>query len=254
MTDLAGKKGLVVGIANDMSIAWGCAQNFRKAGAELAVTYLNEKAEAFVRPLANALDSQLVMPCNVEHPGELEAVFAAITQHWGKLDFVLHSIAYAPMDDLRGRVIDCSEQGFLRAMSVSCHSFIRMAKLAEPLMQHGGTLLTMSYYGAEKVVDHYGLMGPVKAALESTARYLAHELGPKQIRVHALSPGPLLTRAASGIAHFDDLLSQAVERAPQHQLVDIDDIGAVAAFLVSDAAHALTGSRLYVDAGYHIVG
>lgn len=251
---LAGKKGLVVGIANDQSIAWGCAQMMRKLGASLAVTYFNAKAEPHVRPLAEELEAEIIAPLDVENPGQLEAVFAQIEQCWGKLDFVLHAIAFAPADDLHGRVVDCSAAGFARAMDVSCHSFIRMARLAEPLMTDGGALVTMTYYGAQKVIDNYGVMGPVKAALEATVRYLAAELGPAGIRVHAVSPGPIKTRAASGIGHFETLLDDAAARAPQHQLVTIKDVGAVTAMLCSDAARALTGNVIFVDAGYHVMG
>jgi enoyl-[acyl-carrier protein] reductase I len=251
--DLTGKKGLVVGIANAQSIAYGCAKAFRAAGAELAITYLNAKAEPHVRPLAEDLASPLMLPCDMREPGQLEAVFEAVARQWGGLDFLLHSIAYAPREDLHARVVDCSRDGFLVAMDVSCHSFIRMAKLAEPLMKDGGCLLTVTFYGAEKVVEHYNLMGPVKAALESAVRYMAAELGRKRIRVHAISPGPLLTRAASGIDQFDELLARAASRAPTHDLVTIEDVGAVAACLVSDAARAMTGNTAYVDAGYHVV-
>ena len=254
MFNLNGKKGLVVGIANNKSIAYGCAKAFNICGAELAVTYLNEKAEPHVRPLAELLAAPLVLPLDVEQDDQLAAVFAAIEQKWGKLDFLLHSIAFAPKEDLHGRVVDCSRQGFLRAIDISCHSFIRMAKLAEPLMKDGGSLLTMSYLGADEVVDNYGMMGPVKAALQASTRYLATELGPKGIRVHAISPGPLATRAASGIAHFDDLMKDAVERAPPHRLVSIDDVGALAAYLCSDVAKTLTGGTIYIDGGYNIVG
>lgn len=252
---LAGKKGLVVGIANDQSIAYGCAKFFRQHGAELAVTYLNEKAKPYVAPLAAELDADLMGPCDVREKGELKGVFETLGEKWGKLDFVLHSIAFAPRDDLHGRVTDCSRDGFAQAMDVSCHSFIRMARYAEPLMEKagGGTLLTVSFYGAEKVVEHYNLMGPVKAALESATRYMAAELGPKNIRVHALSPGPLKTRAASGIDRFDQLMEQAAARAPQHTLVNIEDIGAYAAFLVSNGARNITGGTHFIDAGYHIV-
>lgn len=253
MFNLNGKKGLVVGIANNKSIAYGCAKAFTMCGAELAVTYLNEKAEPHVRPLADLLSASLVLPLDVEDESQMDAVFAAIEEKWGKLDFVLHSIAYAPKDDLHGRVVDCSQEGFLRAMDISCHSFVRMAKRAEPLMKNGGCLLTMSYLGAKEVVANYGIMGPVKAALESASRYLASELGPKGIRVHAVSPGPLATRAASGIPQFDQLMQQAIEQSPLHTLVSIDDIGALAAFLASDVARTLTGGTIYVDGGYHIV-
>ncbi|MFC3627262.1 enoyl-ACP reductase FabI [Vogesella amnigena] len=250
---LAGKRGLIVGVANANSIAYGCAKVMHALGAEVAITYLNEKAEKHVRPLAEAVDASLILPLNVEAPDELEKVFAAIGESWGQLDFVIHSIAFCPMDDLHGRVTDCSLSGFQQAMRVSCYSFIEMARLAEPLMSQGGTLITMSYYGADKVVENYNIMGPVKAALESSVRYMAHELGPKGIRVHTVSPGPLKTRAASGIAHFDHLIDSAIERAPQNRLVDIEDVGNVCAFLVSDAARALTGEVTYVDGGFNIM-
>lgn len=251
---LEGKRGLVVGIANTSSIAHGCAKAFRELGADLAVTYLNAKAEPHVRPLAEGLGAAIVVPCDVREPGQLEAVFDLIRERWGRLDFLLHSIAFAPRDDLQGRVVDCSRDGFLMAMDVSVHSFIRMAKLAEPLMAEGGCLQTVTFYGSEKVVEHYNLMGPVKAALESVVRYMAAELGPKGIRVHALSPGPLATRAASGIDRFDELLARAAERAPGHHRVTIDDVGAYAAFLATDAAKAVTGAVEYIDGGYNIVG
>ena len=249
---LKGKKGLVVGIANENSIAYGCAQAFREAGADLAITYLNARAEPYVRPLAEQLESAIILPCDVREPGQLETVFAAVEAQWGKLDFVLHSIAFAPKEDLHARVVDCSQAGFSMAMDVSCHSFIRIAHLAEPLMKTGGCLLTVTFYGSEKVVDDYNLMGPVKAALESSVRYLAAELGHRKIRVHALSPGPLKTRAASGIDRFDELMERTRERTPEHRLVDIEDVGNLATFLISDDAAALTGNVEYVDAGFHI--
>ncbi|MCA0241491.1 MAG: enoyl-ACP reductase FabI [Proteobacteria bacterium] len=248
---LAGKRGLIIGIANDKSIAYGCARAIRDVGGTLAVTYLNAKAEPHVRPLAEALSAEIIAPLDVEQGGQLEAVFEQIGQRWGTLDFVLHSIAFAPAADLHGRVVDCSAAGFARAMDVSCHSLIRTARLAEPLMRHGGAIATMSYYGAERVVPHYGVMGPVKAALEASVRYLAAELGPQGIRVHAVSPGPILTRAASGIGDFDELLDEAAQRAPTHQLVTIADVGRVVAMLFSDGAKALTGNVVYVDGGYH---
>ena len=252
--DLRGKKGLIVGIANEDSIAWGCARAFRAAGAELAVTWLNEKARPYVEPLAEQLQAPIQLPLDVEQDGQMEAVFDALGARWGRLDFVLHSIAFAPAADLHGRVADSSREGFARAMDISCHSLARMARLAEPLMQEGGSLLTMSYLGAEEVIDNYGLMGPVKAALESTVRYLATELGPQGIRVNAVSPGPLATRAASGIQHFDQLLADAAERAPLRRLVSIEDVGALCTFMASDASRSMTGSTLYVDAGFHILG
>jgi enoyl-[acyl-carrier protein] reductase I len=253
MFSLRGKLGLVVGVANDKSIAYGCARAFHQSGAELAITYLNAKAEPYVRPLAEKLGAPLILPMDVEQSGELEAVFETIAKQWGRLDFLVHSIAFAPKEDLHGRVTDCSREGFLRAIDVSCHSFMRLAKQAEPLMTEGGCLLTMTYHGADEVVSNYGMMGPVKAALQSATRYMAAELGPKGIRVHAISPGPLSTRAASGIKDFDGLMSDARERAPLHKLVDIEDVGALCAFLVSDGARSLTGGTIHVDGGYSIV-
>ena len=250
---LAGKRGLVTGIANDQSIAYGCAKAFKLHGAEVAITYLNEKARPYVEPLARELEAEVFMPLDVLKEGSLEAVFAAIKEKWGKLDFVVHSLAFAPKEDLHGRVVDCSRDGFLMAMDVSCHSFIRMARLAEPLMTEGGTLFTMSYYGAHKVVEHYNLMGPVKAALEATGRYLAYELGSKGIRVHVISPGPLKTRAASGISHFDEILAEAAAKTPARQLVTIDDVGIATAALSGDGARLITGETIYVDGGLHIV-
>lgn len=250
---LAGKRGLVTGIANTDSIAWGCAKAFRALGAELAVTYLNEKALPHVEPLARQVDASLLLPMNLLNDGELESVFDRIETDWGQLDFVLHAIAFAPRADLHGRVTDCSRAGFLQAMDVSCWSFIRMAKLAEPLMPQGGALFCMSYYGSQMVVEHYNMMGPVKAALESATRYLAAELGPQGIRVHAISPGPLKTRAASGIAEFDALLDRAQSKAPARSLVSIDDVGEATAWLATDAARLMTGQTLYIDGGYHII-
>jgi enoyl-[acyl-carrier protein] reductase I len=250
---LAGKKALVIGIANNQSIAYGCALAFRALGAEVAITYLNEKSKPYTQPLAEHLEAELFLPCDVREEGQLEAVFEAIAQKWGKLDIALHSIAFAPREDLHGRVTDCSRDGFLMAMDISCHSFIRMARLAEPLMKDGGALFTMSYYGAEKVVENYNVMGPVKAALEASARYLSAELGPKGIRVHSLSPGPIRTRAASGIDRFDELMEKAAARAPSRMLVTIEDVGMATAFLASDYAKLITGDTIYVDGGYHVV-
>lgn len=251
---LEGKKALVIGIANNQSIAYGCALAFRAFGAELAITYLNDKSKKFTQPLADRLEASLFLPCDVREEGQLESVFAAIEQKWGKLDIALHSIAFAPREDLHGRVTDCSRDGFLMAMDVSCHSFIRMAKLAEPLMKDGGALFTMSYYGAEKVVENYNVMGPVKAALEASARYLAVELGPKGIRVHPISPGPIQTRAASGIDRFDELMEKAAARAPSRMLVSIEDVGMATAFLATDYAKLITADTMYIDGGYHVVG
>jgi enoyl-[acyl-carrier protein] reductase I len=211
---LKGKRGLVIGVANADSIAFGCAVKLRAFGAEVALTYLNDKAKKFVAPLAEKIDASLLLPLDVTQPGQMQAVFDRIRAEWGRIDFVIHSIAFAPREDLHGRVVDCSQAGFLQAMQVSCHSFLEMARLAEPLLTDGGTLITMSYYGADKVVNNYNMMGPVKAALEASVRYLAKELGPRRIRVFAVSPGPLRTRAASGIVQFDELIDMAVTRSP----------------------------------------
>ena len=251
---LTGRKPLIVGIANDQSIAYGCAQAFRNAGADLAITWLNDKARPHVEPLGVELGADIMVPLNVENPGELEAVFDEIGNRWGRLDSLIHSIAFAPKEDLQGGLLDCSAAGFARAMDVSCHSFIRMAKLAAPLMKDGGTMFAMSYLGANRVVTNYNVMGPVKAALEAACRYLAFELGPQDIRVHAISPGPLKTRAASGIKDFERLLNEAAERSPLHELVDIDDVGAAVAYLATDYARRITGGTIYIDGGANIIG
>lgn len=252
MFSLQGTKALVVGIANEQSIAYGCARALRAQGADLAVTWLNDRAERFVRPLAEELGAGIMLPLDVSVPGQLEAVFDEIAARWGRLDTLLHSIAFAPKDDLHGRVVDCSAEGFTLAMDVSVHSFLRMIRHAEPLMTEGGSCLSVSFFGASRVVRHYNMMGPVKAALESAVRYAAAELGEKGIRVHALSPGPLKTRAASGIDHFDELLEAAAHRAPTHQLATIEDVGAMAAFLASPGARNLTGGVHDIDGGYSI--
>lgn len=250
---LTGHKALVVGIANDQSIAYGCARAFRDAGADIAVTWLNEKARTYVEPLADELEAPIKAELNVAAPGQLEAVFEEISRKWGKLDILVHSIAFAPMDDLRGGLLDCSAEGFSKAMDVSCHSFIRMARLAAPLMKDGGTMFAMSYYGANRVVPNYNVMGPVKAALEASCRYLAYELGPRGIRVHAISPGPLKTRAASGLKDFELLLNEAAKKAPLGELVDIMDVGYACAYLATPFAHRITGGTVYVDGGTNIV-
>lgn len=249
---LNGKKGLVLGIANEHSIAWGAARLARLLGADVVATCLNEKARKYVEPLTDPFGIDLVN-CNVEDEGALAALVDAAVQRLGKLDFVIHSIAWAPLEDLHGRVVDSSSTGFARAMEVSCHSFAALAKLAAPHMSDGGSMLTMTYLGADEAVPHYGLMGPVKAALESLVRYMAVELGPQKIRVHAVSPGPIPTRAASGIAGFDDLMQESVQKAPLGRLVSLDEIAQLCAFLCSDASSGMTGQTLYVDGGCHAV-
>ena len=246
-------KALVVGVANQSSIAYGCAKAFHELGADLALTYLNEKAKQYVQPIARELDASIFMPLDVSVPGALEAVFDAIAAKWERLDILVHSIAFAPKQDLQGKVLDSSAEGFATAMDVSCHSFVRMAKLAAPLMRNGGSMFAMSYYGAKKVVPTYSMMGPVKAALEACCRYLAYELGPSGIRVHPISPGPLKTRAASGIKDFDVLLNDAAQRAPLGELVDIMDVGFTCAFLATPYARRLSGETIYVDGGVNIM-
>lgn len=250
---LAGYKALVVGVANENSIAYGCAEAFRAVGAEVAITYLNEKARPHVEPLAKALNAAIFAPLDVSQPGELEVLFERIEKEWGKIDILVHSIASAKKEDIKGGLIDCSADGFAMAMDISVHSFIRMAKLAAPLMKDGGTMFAMTYHGARKVVPNYNVMGPVKAALEASCRYLAYELGPKGIRVHSISPGPLNTRAASGLKDFDLLLNEAEARAPVGELVDIMDVGYTCAYLATPYARRLTGETMYVDGGVNIM-
>lgn len=252
--DLTNKKGLVTGIANEHSIAYGCAQQFCEAKAEFATTFLNAKAEPFMRPLALQLKSPLILPCDVQEEEEIIALFTAIEKKWGKLDFMLHSMAFAPKTDLKNPLVECSKEGFLEAMDISCYSLIRLSKYAAALMKNGGSILTMTYYGSQKVILNYNVMGVVKAALEASVRYLAYELGLKNIRVNAISPGPIKTRAASGIPNFYEYIDTEEQRSPLHRLVDIKNVGNLAAFLVSDAAMDITGQVHYIDAGYSIMG
>jgi enoyl-[acyl-carrier protein] reductase I len=250
---LEGKKALVFGIANEDSIAYGCAKAFRSVGADLAVTWLNEKARRYVEPLAQGLGASITGAVDVSAPGELEAIFDHVRSHWGRLDILVHSIAFAPKEDLQGGLLNCSAEGFAKAMDISCHSFVRMAKLAAPLMTEGGSMFAMSYYGANRVVANYNVMGPVKAALEAACRYLAYELGPQGIRVHAISPGPLKTRAASGLKDFELMLNEAAQKAPLGELVDIMDVGYTCAYLATPFARRVTGELVYVDGGANLV-
>ena len=250
---LNGRRALVVGIANDQSIAYGCAKAFRATGAELAVTWLNEKARNYVEPLAHELGASITGALDVSVPGQIEAIFDRIRSEWGRLDILVHSIAFAPKQDLQGGLLNCSAEGFAKAMDISCHSFVRMAKLAAPLMTNGGSMFAMSYYGANRVVTNYNVMGPVKAALEACCRYLAYELGPQGVRVHAISPGPLKTRAASGIKDFEHLLNEAAQKAPLGELVDIMDVGFACAYLATSLARRITGGTVYVDGGANII-
>ncbi len=250
---LAGQKALVIGVANEDSIAYGCAKAFRTTGAELAISWLNEKARSHVEPLARELEASIVGEVDVAVPGQLEAMFDQIRSKWGRLDILVHSIAFAPKADLQGGILNCSAEGFAKAMDISCHSFVRMAKLAAPLMTDGGTMFAMSYFGATRVVPNYNVMGPVKAALEAVCRYLAYELGPQGIRVHAISPGPLKTRAASGLKDFELLLNEAEQRAPLGELVDIMDVGFACAYLATPLAKRITGGTVYVDGGVNLI-
>src|SRR5271157_1818007 len=250
---LAGQKALVIGVANDDSIAYGCAKAFRAVGADLAISWRNEKAKSRVEPLARGLEASITGEVDVAVPGQLEAMFDQIRSKWGRLDILIHSIAFAPKADLQGGILNCSAEGFAKAMDISCHSFVRMAKLAAPLMTQGGTMFAMSYFGATRVVPNYNVMGPVKAALEAACRYLAYELGPQGIRVHAISPGPLKTRAASGLKDFELLLNEAAHKAPLGELIDIMDVGFTCAYLATPFARRMTGELIYVDGGANLV-
>lgn len=251
---LKGKKALIVGVANDNSIAYGCAKMLKKAGADLAITYLNEKAKPFVDKVAEELKPSIYMPCDVTSTSDVSNVFNEIQEQWHEMDILIHSIAFAPKKDLQGPVVECSKEGFLLAMEISCYSFIQMANLAKPLMKNGGTLFAMSFHGAQQVIEHYNVMGPVKSALESAVRYMAFELGPQKIRVIAISPGPVKTRAASGLEEFDKLLQRAEQESPLKSVVDIVDVGAMVTYLSSDYAKHITGDTIYIDAGFHLLG
>lgn len=247
-------KGLIVGLANDKSIAWGCVKAFYEEGSELAITYQNEKTKEHISSLVEEVKAPIFLPLDVTNESQVKDLFETIESRWGKLDFLLHSIAFAPKDDLQNPLLESSSEGFKIAMDISCHSLIRLSRIAAPLMKEGGSILTMSFYGAEKVIENYNLMGPVKAALESSVRYLAKELGSKNIRINAISPGPVMTRAASGLSHFDQLMDKAAKNAPLQQLVSIDQIGNLAAFLASNKSNNITGQVIYVDNGFNIIG
>ena len=251
---LAGKRGLVMGVANNRSIAWGIAKAARAAGAELAFTYQGEALEKRVRPLATELDAAVVGHCDVTDPASIDAVFTEVERLWGKLDFVVHCIAFSDKDELTGRYVDTSEGNFTKSMLISCYSFTAVAQRAEKLMAEGGSLLTLSYYGAEKWMPHYNVMGVAKAALEASVRYLAADLGEKNIRVNAISAGPIKTLAASGIGDFRYILKWNEYNSPLRRTVTIEEVGETAAFLLSPMGRGITGEILHVDAGYHVVG
>ena len=251
---LAGKRGLVMGVANNRSIAWGIAKAARDAGAELAFTFQGDALEKRVRPLAAELGAHVVGHCDVTDSASMDAVFAEVQRLWGKLDFVVHCIAFSDKDELTGRYVDTSEANFNKSLNISCYSFTAVAQRAEKLMTDGGSLLTLSYYGAEKWMPHYNVMGVAKAALEASVRYLAADLGEKNIRVNAISAGPIKTLAASGIGDFRYILKWNEYNAPLRRTVTIEEVGDTAAFLLSDMSKGMTGEILHVDAGYHVVG
>jgi enoyl-[acyl-carrier protein] reductase I len=251
---LAGKRGLIMGVANNRSIAWGIAKAARDAGAELAFTYQGESLEKRVRPLAKELEARVVGDCDVTNADALNAVFQELAASWATLDFVVHCVAFSDKDQLTGRYIDTTAENFINSLLVSCYSFTAVAQRAEKLMPNGGAMLTLTYYGAEKWMPHYNVMGVAKAALESSVRYLAADLGERNIRVNAISAGPIKTLAASGIGDFRYILKWNEYNAPLRRTVTIDEVGESAAFLLSPLARGITGEILHVDAGYHIVG
>lgn len=251
---LAGKRGLIMGVANNRSIAWGIARAARQQGAELAFTYQGDALKKRVGPLAEQLDAILVGHCDVTDGASIDAVFAEVERVWGKLDFIVHCIAFSDKDELTGRYLDTSEENFNRSLNISCYSFTAVAQRAEKLMRDGGSMLTLTYYGAEKWMPHYNVMGVAKAALEASVRYLAADLGPDNIRVNAISAGPIKTLAASGIGDFRYILKWNEYNAPLRRTVTIEEVGETAAFLLSDLSRGVTGEVLHVDAGYHVVG
>ena len=251
---MAGKKVLIVGIANENSIAYGCAKQLKAQGAELAITYLNAKAEGFVRPLAEALEADIIMPLDVTIEGQMDAVFAEIEQRWGRLDGVIHSLAFCPIEDLHAPIAECSRSGFAQAMDVSCYSFIEMTGKAKALMLDGGSIINFSYLGSAMATGDYNVMGCAKAALEAATRYLARDLGSSRIRVNSISPGTIPTRAAGGIKDFDTMLADNIAKAVDHELPTIDEVGGAAVYYLSDLSKGVTGTIHYVDHGVRVVG
>ncbi len=253
-TLMKGKRGLIMGVANDKSIAWGIAQAVHAQGAELAFTYQGDVLKKRVEPLAESLGSDFILPCDVTDTASIDATFEAIEKRWGKLDFVVHAIAFSDKNELKGRYVDTSLQNFLTSMHISCYSFTAIAKRAEPLMTEGGSLLTLTYYGAEKVMPHYNVMGVAKAALEASVQYLAVDLGKNNIRVNAISAGPIKTLAASGIGDFRYILKWNEYNSPLRRNTTIADVGGAGVFLLSELGSGVTGENLHVDSGYHVVG
>ena len=251
---MRGKRGLVMGVANNRSLAWGIASAARQAGADLALTYQGDALKKRVEPLAAELEAHVAGHCDVTDAASMDAVFAGLEKHWGALDFLVHAVAFSDKDELTGRYVDTSEANFNRTLNISCYSLTALARRAEPLMRDGGSILTLTYYGAEKVMPHYNVMGVAKAALEASVRYLAVDLGPQRVRVNAISAGPIKTLAASGIGDFRYILKWNEYNSPLRRTVTIDEVGDSAVFLLSDMGRSVTGEILHVDAGYHVVG
>ena len=251
---MAGKRGIVFGVANNRSIAWGITKACRDQGAEIALTYQGDALKKRVEPLAAEIGSKLVLPCDVTDEASVEGVFKALADSWGSIDFLVHAVAFSDKQELDGRYVDTSKDNFVQTLLVSCYSFTALAKRAERLMPNGGSLLTLSYYGAEKVMPHYNVMGVAKAALEASVRYLAADLGKENIRVNAISAGPIKTLAASGIADFRYILRWNEYNSPLRRTVSIEDVGGGALYLLSDLSRGVTGEILHIDAGYHVVG
>jgi enoyl-[acyl-carrier protein] reductase I len=251
---MAGKRGVVFGVANNRSIAWGITKAVAQQGAEVALTYQGEALKKRVEPLAAEVGSKLVLPCDVTDTASIDAVFAALKKEWGSIDFLVHAVAFSDKDQLDGRYVDTTEDNFTKTLQISCFSFTALAKRAEALMPQGGSLLTLTYYGAEKVMPHYNVMGVAKAALETSVQYLAADLGKNNIRVNAISAGPIKTLAASGISDFRYILKWNEYNSPLRRTVTIDDVGGGGLYLLSDLSNGVTGEVLHIDAGYHVVG
>jgi len=251
---LSGKRGIIMGAANNRSIAWGIAKKAADEGAELAFTYQGEALEKRVRPLAESVGSNIVIPCDVTDNASIDAVFAELEKIWGKMDFLVHAIAYSDKEELTGKYVDTSLENFTKSMQISCYSFTAVAQRAEKIMNDGGSMLTLSYYGAEKVIPHYNVMGVAKAALEASVRYLARDLGPKNIRVNSISAGPIKTLAASGIGDFRYILKWNEYNSPMGRNVSIEEVGKAGAYFLSDLSSGVTGENHHVDAGYHVMG
>ena len=249
-----GKKALIFGVANERSLAWSITKHLHQGGAEIGLNFLGEALERRVRPLAEQVNASIIAPCNVTDENEIKALFTEVQEKWGTLDYLIHSLAFAQKEELEGRFIDTTKQGFLSSLEISAYSLVNLARNAEPLMQNGGSIVTLSYYGAEKVIQNYNVMGVSKAALEASVRYLANDLGKQKIRVNAISAGPVKTLAAAGIRDFRTKLKDAEEKTPLKENIHADDVGSLASFLCSDGAKHITGSTLYVDSGAHIMG